>query len=92
MSWSVRIIGNAENVIKKLEEYSNIWKDETKKEFDDAKPHLIALINQNFDKKNTTNNNKIIEIVADGHGFSTNGEAVNRNLNVSIQGKYGDIV
>ncbi len=89
MSWSVNIVGKSENVIQKLNDYSEKFKDESKKEYDDALPHLVAIVKQNFDNNS---DNRFVKVEASGHGYSLNGATVSRSLNVLIQNNYGDVV
>lgn len=66
MSWSITFIGKPENVSKALNEHSGKIDGQSKIEYDEALPHLDALVNQNF------NSNEqyppVIKIVASGHG------------------------
>lgn len=89
MSWSIAVIGKPENIVKKLEEYSEKFTDQTKVEFDSAKPHLIALVRENFVKEGIV---PTLKIEANGHGYSRDGEQFQRQLKVSIESIYGDLV
>ena len=51
MSWSISFIGKPENVEKSQEANSEKLSGASKEEYDDAKPHLIAIVNQNFAKR-----------------------------------------
>lgn len=50
MSWNVTFIGNPERIINALDKESEKLNDQSKEEFDAAKPHLIWLLSRNFNK------------------------------------------
>jgi hypothetical protein len=49
VSWSVSFIGTPKAVVKALEGYALHWAetDQSRKEYEAAKPHLIGLVEQN---------------------------------------------
>ncbi len=81
MSWSVNFIGRSEEIIKYLDDYSVKMEGggQSKIEYDDALPHLKALVLQNFGF------NRTIKIAAHGSGWAENGEQKNRSLYCSIE-------
>lgn len=84
MSWSVSFIGKAENVAKALKENSNKLSGLSKTEYDDALPHFIGLVEQNFQK---TADSPLIQITAAGHGHDNY-----RQCTCSIQHLGGQLV
>lgn len=81
MSWSITLIGKPENVSKALEDNSEKLSGLSKTEYDDALPHFIGLVKQNFGTSN------LIKINASGHGTDNQRQCV-----VSIENIYGVIV
>lgn len=83
MSWSINFIGKAEEVIKSLDDYSVKLQgpggEQSKLEYDEALPHLKALVLQNFGFDRT------IEISANGSGWAEGGEQKNRSLYCTIR-------
>lgn len=67
MSWSVNYVGNPENITKKLQENSEKLSGKSKEEYDEALPHLIALIGMNYNKQYP---NFAIKLIASGHAYS----------------------
>lgn len=84
MSWSVFFIGTPEKVVNALEKHAEGHQGTTKEEYDAALPHLIGLINQNYNKDA---DNVIIKIDANGSGYANT-----RTCNVSISHMYGVIL
>ena len=81
MSWTAQYVGKPEKVVEALEAQSAKMSGESKVEFDDALPHLIGLVNQNF------NYGFLVKLVASGHGQT--GEKPVRQLTVSLELIYG---
>lgn len=77
MSWSITTSGTPEEVIQKLREQSTILGGQSKEEYDNALPHLVALIKENIDGT--------INLNAYGYGVK-NAENVyyNKSCSVSI--------
>lgn len=97
MSWGVSFVGKPEAVAKALDEYSGKLSGQCRIEYDDAKPHLIALVRQKF----TTDAGRakgygepgMIALDASGSGSAVNGEQLNRDVQVSIKPFfYGNLV
>jgi hypothetical protein len=82
MSWSIGFIGKPEKVIEALEAQSAKFSDQSKVEYDEALPHLKALISQNFGFDYP------VKITAAGHGLG----GVNRQLTASIELVYNLVV
>ncbi len=88
MSWSVQFIGTPEKVANALEEQSAKLEGQSKIEYDDALPHMKALVMQNFAGITPT-----VKITANGHGYATtDGEQKQRHFVVSIEPAYGVLV
>ena len=70
MSWNVSFIGKPENVVAALEKYmaDTPATDQSKIEYEAAKPHLIALVQNNFASKDSTYVCPTIKIEASGSG------------------------
>lgn len=68
MSWSVYFAGKPEDVIKNLEAESLTLDGDSKKEYEEALPHLIGLVKQNIGHGGQ------IKIDALGHAYFENGE------------------
>lgn len=92
MSWSVQFIGQAENVIKALEEHASKQTGQSKVELEDAVPHLSALVKQNFHSIEGVAQ-PLIKLEASGHGYvGTDGREQNRSCTVKIEQLYGVLV
>jgi hypothetical protein len=92
MSWSIALIGKPDNVAKALDAASDQLSGQSKIEYDAAKPHLIALVNQNFAKVDTNSAIPTVKFSASGSGYAKDGEQIARNLSVSIDPLYFDLV
>jgi hypothetical protein len=84
MSWSIGFIGKPEKVIEALDAQSAKFNDQSKVEYDEALPHLKALVAQNYGHMYP------VKITAAGHG--TSGENGNRQLTASIELVYNLVV
>lgn len=94
MSWSFQAIGNTQRLVEALEAHSEkISKDPTdycRMEFEAAKPHLIALVKQNFAAEGTEFTKPMIQLTASGSATSRvdMNDANKRNVvssNVSVE-------
>lgn len=81
MSWAVAFIGTPEKVAEALELHSNNISGESKVEYDEAKPHLIGLVKQNFGY------NYMVKVNASGHGMQGS-----RQLSTLIEIVYNALV
>lgn len=91
MSWSVNLIGKPAAVAAALEEESGRLTDQSKVEFDAAKPHLVALVLENFANAEGYTE-PIVQLEASGHGYARETEQVQRNLQVKLTPLYGKLV
>jgi len=87
MSWSITFIGKPENIAVALDERGTKMEGQSKIEFDDAVPHLKALVMQNFG-----NSNQILRLVAGGSGYAADGEQKQRSFYASIESFHGQAV
>lgn len=92
MSWSFQCIGKPEALVKALEENSEKLADQSKIEYDEALPHLTALVKQNFAKEGSGYAEQIIDFEASGSGSSRGGEQVQRSCAVSIKPVWKKVV
>lgn len=92
MSWSVSLIGRAGRVIEALQQAGQSMSGHSKKEYEDAMPHLVGLVQQNFAKDGSTYNPPAIRVEASGSGETSNGEIVNRSCSVNIENIYGLLI
>lgn len=86
MSWSISFIGKPENVAEALQQYSEKLIGESKVEYDDALPHIKALVEQNYGS-----NSALLKVDANGHGCPTGDNPYN-NCQVTIALIYGVLV
>lgn len=89
MSWSINFIGKPEKVAEALEGYvAKVGlSGPSKEEYEKALPNMVSLVKQNFG-----NDNELVQIVANGHGYIENGVAKNGRCNVNITTIYGAMV
>lgn len=81
MSWSVNLIGQAENIVKALNAESDRLTGDSKAEFDKALPALTTLVQQNFNADNP----QFLKLTASGHAYAVNGEPKYGTCHVSIE-------
>jgi hypothetical protein len=90
MSWSITIIGHPQNVATALTAQSEKLEGQSKVEFDSALPHMVALVQENFNPEGMTQ--PVIKLDASGHGYATNGEQKQRTFNATIESFYATLV
>lgn len=83
MSWSITYIGKAANISAALKEHSTKLQWPSKIEFDAALPHLVGLVEQNFNSENSP----VMQLTASGHGHDNY-----RQCAVSLQSLGGYLV
>lgn len=86
MSWSLNVVGTRDNIRAALKAESSRLTGQSKEEFDDALPHLDALLELNI---NTANLQQLYELEASGHASFTDGRLTYRSVNVSKLGSFG---
>ena len=92
MSWSISFIGKPENVALAIEAESATMSGDSKLEYDDAMPHLAALVRQNFAKEGSLGSAGTVKIIASGHGSTNGNEQISRQINVVIDHNYIQMV
>jgi hypothetical protein len=89
MSWSFSAIGTPDKIAEALEAESGKLSGESKREFDDAKPHLIGLLRQNLVVEgHGYANPALVNFSASGSGSTRNGVDVQRQCSVKIEPMY----
>jgi hypothetical protein len=83
MSWSVSKSGTPDEIVKALEKESTSLSGQSKVEFDEAKPSLVALVQQNFNKRDGASP-PTLTLSAYGSGSSVDGEQVDRSCEVKL--------
>lgn len=79
MSWSISAVGKPEELVEALDMKSIQLAGQSKIEYDNALPHLKALVQQNFG----TGGN--IQLSAHGSGLEFDRQQLNRSCSVSIK-------
>lgn len=87
MSWSVGIIGHPDKVAAELEAHSATLGGVSLAEYNDAKPHLVALVKQN------ANNVKggappVVSLTASGSGGMDSSGITNRSIRVVLDAQW----
>lgn len=85
MSWSVSVIGVPAKVNAKLDEYGSTLTGQSKQEFDEAKPHLQALIAQNVSAA------VLVKIDASGHATFEDGLKTHGTCSVALTQFYSQL-
>lgn len=67
MSWSIQLGEKPENIITALDEQSNKLEGKSKEEYDEALPHIKALINMNYNKSELSQLG--MKVTASGHAY-----------------------
>ncbi len=65
MSWSLTYIGNPDKIVAALEANSAKLEGKSKEEYDEALPHLVALVKQNHNKAHEP----ALKLTANGHAY-----------------------
>jgi hypothetical protein len=92
MSWSVCLVGKPDAVVRALEAHSEQQSGQSRVEYDDAKPHLIGLVKQNFRKEASGYQEPLIKLNASGSGYAAGDQQLQRSLTVTIEPVYGTFV
>ena len=80
MSWSMTVIGTSENIRNALQSESKRLTGASKQEFDEALPHLAALVGMNVN----TNREQLLELEARGHASHVDGVEKYRNVSIRL--------
>lgn len=89
MSWNVTFLGKPENVVSALKNHSTKLADASKREYDAALPHMIGLVEQNFN--NTEGNDPVVKIEASGSGYEPTAPTPTNGANCTCQVKVEPI-
>lgn len=93
MSWSICFIGTPEAILKALdEEIEKFTFPDSKEEYKKALPHLKAVVGSNFNTEVYTLGYGGLQLMANGHTTTVNGEPKYGNLNVELKGLPGQLV
>lgn len=90
MSWSVTIIGDPIAIAQKLDDFASTLSGQSLEEYNEAKPHLQALVSLNVN--NTADKNgygQMIHLEANGHGYFEGGEKRYGTCGAKITPIYG---
>lgn len=88
MSWSVSFIGTPTAVAKALDSYADSWSaGQSKDEYDAAKPHIIALVQENVGGVG-----RVVQVTASGHATITDGVKTYGTCTASVTGLSGTLV
>lgn len=88
MSWSIRFIGTTTKVVEALKANSEKLTGTSKQEYENALPHLIGLVEQNFDDAREA----VVDISANGHGYAVDGTLKQSNCGVKIERLYAEVL
>lgn len=97
MSWSFQAIGTPEKVAEALEAYpEKNWpkrpEDFSRKEFEEAQPHLLALVKLNFVEESAAREGytrNAIRLNASGSASNRDGKKLQSSCAVTIENFYG---
>lgn len=90
MSWSVTLIGHPANIASALTAQSETLEGQSKVEFDSALPHMVALVNENFNPVGMAP--PVVKLAANGHGYANGDDQRQRYFSASIEVVYATIV
>lgn len=89
MSWSVNVIGTSTKVAEYLDNYSNSLSGQSLEEYNEAKVHLIGLVNQMVTP--TEGFGSLVSLTASGHANFTDGKKTLGNCFVKLDQFYGNL-
>lgn len=85
MSWSVNYIGTPEKILAAMDDLSTKLNGQSKLEFDEALPHLKALVSSNVGSQTG------FWLIANGHATITEGVKTYGYLSVDLK-QVGDLL
>jgi len=88
MSWSIVFTGTPDEIVAALDDHSNKITGQSKVEYDAAKPHMSALVAENFAAEGSGYNPPTLILEASGHGSSRDGEQLARFVSVRLAQHY----
>jgi hypothetical protein len=77
------MVGKPENVANALEAEAENMSGESKAEYQEALPHIVGIVRQNFNKE--TDSPQLVSVSANGSGFTRSGEPVQRQCSVKVE-------
>lgn len=80
MSWSVNLVGKADNIKEALRQESQRLTGASKEEFDEALPHMLGLLDLNHNPEHP----QTLELDANGHGYFRDGAKVSSTCQVKL--------
>lgn len=90
MSWSISFVGKAAKVKAAVDENSSKLTGQSLAEYQEAKPHLMALIDQNI---TPDDGGQVISIKASGHAnIGVGGTKTSSTCSVEIKQEYMNLV
>jgi hypothetical protein len=92
MSWSVSFIGKPENVVVALEQERHRMDGQSKVEYEAAWQSLATLVRENFGSQEEGYPEPVVKLEASGHGYSRDGEQLQRGLTVKLEPCYTKLV
>ena len=84
MSWSLSCIGKPEKVAEAIEKYGEQLGGQCKIEFDAAKPHLLALVKENFTTPGSYSE-PVLDFEAYGSGCASGDKQIQRDCSVILK-------
>jgi len=90
MSWSISLIGRPDKIAAALQEQSGKLTGQSKLEFDDALPHLTALVGQNFAVDGNGYLLPLVKLEASGSGTAKGEQQVVRSCTVKVEPIYAN--
>jgi hypothetical protein len=92
MSWSFSCIGKPAAVAAALESHGNTLSGQSRVEFDAARPHLVALVRENFVNPGSGHTETLIDFEASGSGSARGDQQLQRSCTVSIKPTWKTLV
>lgn len=93
MSWSLSCVGFPKAVAAAVDKYSENLSGQSLAEFDEAKPHLLALINANFVSENSGGYiQPLLDFEASGSASVIQGKTTQSSCSVSIKPIWKTVV
>lgn len=86
MSWSVTFIGTPSDVATALATHASSLDGQSKIEYTDALPFMLALTYQNYEPTSSPK----IKLAANGHGYAENNVQKSRNFSINLSRYYGE--
>lgn len=88
MSWSVSVIGTPEAITRELDIYQVSLQGQSREEFDDAKPHIQALLKQN----RSIYHPPLLHLEACGSGGKVNNQETGRECTITLRRMWTKVV